>query len=327
MTNLTKLTKSESEPAWAGASSDIQLYDGKSFLSMSTDVRPGFIFLELANRTRVSLCWVSYTITPINGDPLICSRGAPISISPSLRADVPIAYTAASACECSILVTFRCAAQGVTGSRIHICQTRAYLIPTPEDAFRSLPTWRAIKPKFTRREVSLTAMANLSPVGAIEGMGVFVGGKFVPLLDNARSGEISASWGCIDPLLMVTFASEGSSLVVYGLDTAILDRIVAESSTWSKGGQSREVSMFELGVACITLRDGLQLLAKTEHMRPVGRQVAQLAGNLGLPVPSLAALLDVLAARESLADLIESEREVYKRALAEIETQVVGRPS
>jgi hypothetical protein len=328
MERMTHMAKDiESEPAWADHSLGVRLYDGSPFLTISVDVLPGIILVEFTNKNMVPLLWVSCAMTPIKGDAQVRSRWAPLTIASSDRLTVPIAYITGGSCECSLLVTFRRDIQGATGARLHVCQARVYLMPAPEGTLFSSSLWRTLASKLARREVTLPAEMNLSPPAVLDELRSFINGKLTPIA-IVGSSDPSTSWGCIDPVFMVTFASSpGSSFVIQGFDTAVLDRIVAEFPRWGAASHSRDGDMFDLGVACTTLRDGLLLNAKADYVRPAGRQVARLAGILGLRVPLLSQLLDILTSRESLEDLSESERSLYGRALAEVETQVIGRPS
>lgn len=316
----------ETEPAWAD-SAGIRLHDGGPFLTISVDVLPGFIFIELVNKTSVPLLWVSCVIIPVKGDAQIRSKLVPLVIPPAGYTVIPIAYSSGETCECKFLVIFRRDVAGVAGSRLHVNQSRAYLIPTPESALFSIASWRALSARITRRELTLPEGLNLSPATLLAGLGSFINGKFVPISDLPK-GDSSPSWACVDPVFMVTFTSPSNpTLIIHGFDTSLLDRIISEFPLWSRANLSRDADLYDLGVACTTLRDGLLLKTNTDYIRPAIKQVTRLVGVLGLRVPFLSQLLEVLASHGSLGDLSESERSLYERVLAEVETQVVGHPS
>ncbi len=317
----------ESDPAWAVSLSGVRLYDGNPFLGVVADVLPGFILLELANRTTVPLLYASCSITPVKKDARVQTRMVALTLPPASRTIVPVAYTCDMSCESSILVTYRRDEKGVAGSRLHVCQARAFLIPMPEGGLFTTLTWRPLIPKMARREMEIPVECGISPLDVLDRLGALLGGRFVSLSGINDSND-SPSWGCIDPIFMITFArAPGSTFTVYGLDGTVLDQVVTGFPNWCNAGRSRKGDLFELGVACTTLRDGLLLRTKTDYMRMAGRQVARLTGILGLQVPSLSFLLDLLVAKESLEELTEQERGIYERALVEVETQVMGRPS
>ncbi len=324
---MTELLKGvETDPTWASPPSKVRLYDGNPFLTVSADVIPGFIALELTNRTCVSLLWVTCTVTPVKEEMRLLTRWTPTSIPPASSRILPIAYTSSEPCECSILVTFRRGVEGAGRSKVHVCQTRVLLVPSPEQVFQEPTGWRSLIPRLTRREILIPPGWDLSRNAILEALGTFLGGKLVPT--SSSRGEVPISWGCKDPLFLVTFgASPSAPVVVYGADVASVDRIIADFPKWNQAGIFRGADFYELGVACTTLRDGLEMRTKAEYVRPAGRQVTRLAGTLGLQVPLLSRLLDLLAIPGSLGDLTESERALYEQALVEVETQVMGRPS
>ena len=329
MTNVAKLAnQSEPEPeaeSEQGRSpSEVRLRDGKSFLLARAEVIPGFLVMELENKTPVPLVWVSVVVIPSESRVRLYSRLAPFSLPPHTCVCIPVAYTSDSACQYTILVMYRRDLLQAPGTFIHVCQTKAYLIPTPENAFQRVATWHALAPKLARRELPLPP--GVSPLAVITGLGTYLGGVFTPLSGNA--GDVMSSWwGCIDPPMMASFASgPDASVVLFGADAGVLDRVRMEVTKWLQP-RARDVDVFELGILITTLRDGLVMGAKADHIRPEGIRAARIAEGLGLHVPLLAKILDIIASRESLDQLTNPERQEYERALAEIETQVGCRPS
>jgi len=330
MTNVAKLanqSEPEAESEQDRSPSEVRLRDGKSFLHLRAEVVPGFINVELENQTPQRLLWVSVAVIPVEGVVRLFSRLAPFSLPPHANARIPVAYTSDAACQCTILVMYRRDLFQVPGTFIHVCQTKAFLIPIPENAFQRVATWQTLVPKLTRREVAMPGEGVLSPVAVLDRLGTFFGSQFAPIADPKSDTNTASSWGCRDPPVMVTFAPlPKASMTLYGPDAGRLDQVAAEIPKWGQK-QTRDADLFELGIACTTLRDALIVQTETKNVRETGRNVARLVGTLGLHVPSLAALLDLLGTRESLDQLPSTERQVYERAIAEIETQVVGRPS
>ncbi len=319
---MTDVTNAGPEPAW-GNPSQVRLYDGSPFLLVAVDVLPGFAIIELSNRTASALAWVSCAVTPVKGDLKLLTRWAPASIQPSSRVIIPVAYTCGGTCECQVLVTFKRHVQGSAGTRVHACQARASLIPTSRDSFQSTNTWRPLLLKLARKEFQQVPETTLPPPAIVERLDASVGDKMHPL-EGSLNGR-SIAWGSLDPIIIAVFPDTGTSYTLYGTDIAQLDAAAAAPVT--NDARAREAAMFELGVATTTLRDGLLLGTRADHVRPAANQVARLVGSLGLHVPSLAGLFNVLDSREDLGNLNPTEKKAYEQALAEIEHQVSGRPS
>src|SRR4030042_1582979 len=137
MTHVSHQTEKfdpESAPARVSPT-EVRLYDGKSFASIAANILPGFVLLECTNRAPNALLWASCSITPVKEGAKFHTRLNPVTIPPASKIIFPLAYSSASACECIVLMTFRREMGGAEGRWLHICQTRAYLVPASANSF------------------------------------------------------------------------------------------------------------------------------------------------------------------------------------------------